>query len=1666
MSKGIEHIYHTCRHKSMKLCNLGERESHLVIFGLPLTVIKYNALSGGSLRKTSIWILLIAAILLESSVTYTKGSTRIPDIYEAITYNLDLNFPEDVFTDHGSKFIGKVLITLKLNKTPYPLEPHLAHHILINYEGLVENNDLFGLYKSSYTNNGITSYVLASQFPAFYARRVFPCFDEPGFKSVFYVSIKGPRQMQFLFNTHAHNEVVEDYGRTKVVHFEPTEKISTYTLGFHIVDFNCTKIEGTQIPQFGVCSRNTTYDSRNFALNIGPKLLGYYSNFTEYDYCNMMGNKNCYKMDVVAIPDYFSGGLENWGMVSGSPSTSCRETDLLYDPQLSSEKNKQRVAQTIAHEFSHQWFGNLVTMKWWSDLYLSEGFGTYFEYFGLEEDASGSTLALQSMTETQDDIVAKFSPISYSKGLSPRNIKYSSVTSKDLMQALGAEMDTKFSIAPADFQTIMENWINQPGYPIINVKLPGDLVTISQKSCLTSGEKAKVKWYVPITYTTSQDRNKFDTRPRLWLLPNDYYPTIVDDSFFLARHRKISYARLFKTINFMRRDRSYFSLASAIKGFNYILNTVGEEPHRDLRSLIYCNGIRYSENVKDWDFLWAKYQFNTDLASEKEAILSGLACSKDPVLLKRSSAEGVDAAIEFFVESYTNIVKMYKSMLVIADLLSEAARKVTTDQSLDRLRAFVIEANEKHKEIAPLVEEAVKAAVTNLKTIRDCKSDINRYFSNSASRRILHECQRLVNRNPTMTLWYLLFIVVTLQSCASKRLPSGCNPCTYRVSLVVPETSLTSTGNSFTGEVEIAFQLAQKTSSLQLHASHDHLTIKTLQLKNAITNAVITATHKVDEMDILTITTTQELEIGTNYNLLITYDGLLSTTDMNGVYKSSYVDGTGTKKYLVATQFESVHARRAFPCFDEPSYKGVFTVDITVPQAFRAMSNTESTTLATATPGTVKYQFQQTPKMSTYLVAFVVSDFTCSEWSLPGSTSNNGVCSRSETATTRNWALEITPKLLNSLNIYTGIFYTESISKVDQVALPDFRSGAMENWGLITEAYMLYDPLEDTVGTKIGAATTIAHELSHSWFGNLVYPEWQLDKQIVVKTVHSALAEDDLPSALALQSDVETPAQIDTKFGNSYDKGGSVLRMVEHLMGSERFKKGVQNYLSLNKGLNTKPANLWMALSIAVDNTVSMLPVTLADIMQNWIEKAGYPLITVTKTNKNTLALKQERFLFSGSDTTTKWYVPITYTTSVDTAKFEKTSPQLWMEPDKESNIQIPDATSWIILNNQQTGFYRVNYDDTLWAEIEKALKTESFGGIGEVNRAQIVDDLFNLAKPKKVSYSKALNIIKFISNDVSYYTWYAAKRGFSFLLDKIGFESDLGKAIKADVLRLMDKVYKSVPHTDLKPTDDFYTLKQTDIIGLACTLQHPECIEMSKSLFSKYRSDGTKPPKDLRNIVYCNALRHSKDSTDWDFLWNVYVKSNSLSEASNLLQVLGCSTDKNILNRYLQKTITDSEIRLQDRATVFSSVLSGNPSSLDIALTFLIEHHKEIETQYATMSALTQLMGLVASKITEEVHLNKLKNMVTSLGETHKEGGKTALVKAEANLKWKKQVEADLRSYYNIPSDDDNGAVTNSVSLFIVTFVSIDSKFYSIIMPQNTDNKIPEYTKKWKKFK
>lgn len=242
-------------------------------------------------------------------------------------------------------------------------------------------------------------------------------------------------------------------------------------------------------------------------------------------------------------------------------------------------------------------------------------------------------------------------------------------------------------------------------------------------------------------------------------------------------------------------------------------------------------------------------------------------------------------------------------------------------------------------------------------------------------------------------------------------------------------------------------------------------------------------------------------------------------------------------------------------------------------------------------PGYKQTTFERTPIMPTYLIAFVVSDFTCTDGEDIEAGVSSGVCSKPETEGIRDFGVDIGPKILWAIEGLTGVKYSESgLKKVHQFGIPDFAAGAMENWGLVTyrEYYILWDPNHSTNRYKQYVATIIAHEFGHFWFGDLVtthwwsdtflnegfatyyeyfgaaqvLPDWELDKQFVIDEVHYGLSADQTLSSTPLSYEASSPAEVSARFGTvSYSKGGAVFRMVEHFIGSENYKLGIKDYL-------------------------------------------------------------------------------------------------------------------------------------------------------------------------------------------------------------------------------------------------------------------------------------------------------------------------------------------------------------------------------------------------------------------------------------------------------------------------------------------------------------------------
>ena len=396
-----------------------------------------------------------------------------------------------------------------------------------------------------------------------------------------------------------------------------------------------------------------------------------------------------------------------------------------------------------------------------------------------------------------------------------------------------------------------------------------------------------------------------------------------------------------------------------------------------------------------------------------------------------------------------------------------------------------------------------------------------------------------------------------------------------------------------------------------------------------------------------TVTKTEELQITLSEKIKgdviidLEFQGILNDR-LLGFYRSQYIQN-GKTKYLATTQFEAADARRAFPCWDEPEAKATFEISIIADNKFTAISNMPIKSKKKINNKTI-YNFMKTPIVSTYLIYLGVGEFEYLTGKI-GKTQIRVITTKGNKSKGK-FSLDLGKKLLTSYEKYFGIKYP--LPKLDLIAVPDFAAGAMENWGAITfrETILLYDPKTSSTKTKQFIAEVISHEIAHMWFGNLVtmkwwndlwlnesfatfmatkfvdkfYPEWDLWNQFVEDAMNVAMGLDSLKTTHPIDVKVNSPAEIREIFDAiSYDKGGCVLRMLEHYVGEPNFQKGLKKYLSDFKYKNAKGQDLWDAIGKA-----SKMPVT--SMINTWLKQPGFPLVEINQDG-NTLKLQQKRYL-------------------------------------------------------------------------------------------------------------------------------------------------------------------------------------------------------------------------------------------------------------------------------------------------------------------------------------------------------------------------------------------------------------------------------------------------------
>ncbi|MBF1023963.1 MAG: aminopeptidase, partial [Candidatus Nanogingivalaceae bacterium] len=360
-----------------------------------------------------------------------------------------------------------------------------------------------------------------------------------------------------------------------------------------------------------------------------------------------------------------------------------------------------------------------------------------------------------------------------------------------------------------------------------------------------------------------------------------------------------------------------------------------------------------------------------------------------------------------------------------------------------------------------------------------------------------------------------------------------------------------------------------------------------------------------------------ELSSG-QHTVRVEFSGAI-TDAMHGLYPC-YFTHDGVKKQLLATQFESHHAREVFPCVDEPAAKATYDVTLVTAPELTVLGNMPVTE-SSERDGALTTAFATTPRMSSYLLAFVVGELHKKTARTKSGVEVNIWATPAQSEDTLDFALDIATGSIDFYDEYFGVPYP--LPKSDHVALPDFSSGAMENWGLITyrESCLLADPKLTQESSKRFIATVIAHELSHQWFGNLVtmqwwndlwlnesfanmmeyaavdalHPEWRMWEDFATSEVTAALRRDSLDGVQPVQADVNHPDEISTLFDPAivYAKGGRLLVMVRRLIGEEAFRAGLKAYFEKFAYQNTVGNDLWQELE-----TASGQPII--DLMNTW----------------------------------------------------------------------------------------------------------------------------------------------------------------------------------------------------------------------------------------------------------------------------------------------------------------------------------------------------------------------------------------------------------------------------------------------------------------------------------
>ena len=791
------------------------------------------------------------------------------------------------------------------------------------------------------------------------------------------------------------------------------------------------------------------------------------------------------------------------------------------------------------------------------------------------------------------------------------------------------------------------------------------------------------------------------------------------------------------------------------------------------------------------------------------------------------------------------------------------------------------------------------------------------------------------------------------------RLPTTVFPERYEIKLT-PDLSTA----TFTGEEKVLIQIIEPVRQIIVNAAE--VEFQAVSIKGPGGKVVRGNTALDIENEQATFNFPETLNPG-RWELQITYSGILNDK-LHGFYRSTYKDLDGREKTLASTQFESTDARRAFPCWDEPASKAVFQVTLVVDQSLTAISNAR-VLRETPLSGTGKKEvvFADTIKMSTYLVAFIVGEFEGADPVMVGN------------APLRVWAVPgkgHLAKLAQEIGAFSLAFFSRYYDiaypgdKLDLIAIPDFASGAMENLGAITfrETALLVDEGKATRAELERVADVVSHENAHMWFGDLVTmkwwnglwlneafatfmemlavdawkPEWRRWDSFTVSRA-AAMQVDGLKSTRPIEFPVERPEEAAGMFDVlTYEKGASVLRMLEQYLGADKFRDGIRLYLRRHEYANAETTDLWDAVEESTKEPARAL-------MDSWIFQAGYPLISVER-KKSDLILSQRifRYLQDGDNPDRKFHVPVFLRAGTKQGMVNKTV----LLTDQELRIELPEDFDWVVVNAGGHGFYRVRYS----SELMTAVKRELQSNLLAVERFNLANDTWATTLAGLTSLTDYLDLIDLFRDETDLNVWsmvIISSHHLHRILDDVQ-ERLFQERIRAVFNPALQRLTWSPKEGE---TELERQLRGDLINALGTVAEDKACQERARELYAQYEKDPTSVERNLVPALV-SIVAHTGTGADYDKFYSRFKNAQTPQEETRYLFALGAFRQPDLIDRTLQMTIS-GEVRTQNAPYLMRGILL-NKNARAKAWSFMKQHWNEMLNKYPDNSIPRMCEGII----------------------------------------------------------------------------------------------------------